>query len=235
MHRADEPALTNRMRQERDRLLEEYKPFILRTASFVLKKYVSQSDDAWSVALIAFWEAADRYDRTKGDFQVYARMVIKRRLIDHQRKQRKFAAEIDVAPETFTGDTEPDDAFPQTRVKLHPAETPLEEEALREELAEASHLFSAYGFDFMDLVECSPKSGKTKAACAQAAAFLLQTPDLIRKMRQTRRLPIQAVASGARVSLKLIHRHRRYIIASVEILDGDYPGLATYLESIKKR
>ena len=234
MPRLANQATTNSTKEEKDRLMEEHKPFILRTASFVLKRYVTESDDAWSVALIAFWEAADHYDLGKGEFEAYARLVIKRRLIDFQRKQKRFLPEINVSPEVFSGETDQDDPYAPAPFLLIRNRTVLEEDSLRDELADAAGMLAHYRFGFLDLVDCSPKSEKTKKACAEAAAFMLEMPELMNKMRRTRRLPVQAVAAGIHISFKVINRHRRYIIAVTEILDGDYPGLKTYLESVRK-
>ena len=105
---------------------------------------------------------------------------------------------------------------------------------LQEEIAEVSGLLAAYGFSFWDLADCSPKAGKTRAACAAAIRHMLLNPGLIQKMQSTHRLPIYALAAGSRVSLKVLARHRRYIIAACEILTGDYPGLSRYLKAIGK-
>ncbi|HRX09555.1 MAG TPA: sigma factor, partial [Candidatus Limiplasma sp.] len=59
-------------------MLEAYGPFILTTASRALRRYITKSDDAWSVALIAFWEAVDHYREEQGGFEAYARLVIRR-------------------------------------------------------------------------------------------------------------------------------------------------------------
>jgi RNA polymerase sigma factor len=218
---------------DHDCLMREYKPFILRTASFVLKRYVSDSDDAWSIALIAFWEAVEHHDPKKGDFQKYAQMVIKRRLIDYQRRQNRYRRELDVTPEAFTGETD-QESDPLSRVLAFKSRASLQEESLKDELDDASKIFDAYGFAFIDLVDCSPKSEKTRSACAQAVACMLRFPELILKMRHMRRLPITAISIRAHLPLKLLNRHRRYIIAVVEILGGDYPGLTAYLDFVRK-
>ena len=220
--------------QEKERLLHEYKPFILRTASVMLKQYVSESDDAWSIALIAFSEALDKYDPGKGNFEAYARLVIRRRLVDDLRRLRKYQSEIDMAPEAFSGSADPEEGpmNPVDRVVARNATQWAPD--LQEEIAEVSDLLAAYGFSFWDLADCSPKAGKTRAACAAAIRHMFMNPGLIQKMQSTRRLPIYALAAGSRVSLKVLARHRRYIIAACEILTGDYPGLSRYLKAIGK-
>ena len=230
---ADSKAADSISLNDHDGLMREYKPFILRTASFVLKRYVTDSDDAWSIALIAFWEAAEHYDAGKGDFRKYAQMVIKRRLIDYQRRQNRFRQELDVSPEAFTGEAD-EESDPLSRVLAFKSSASMREESLKDELDDISGIFDAYGFQFMDLADCSPKSEKTRSACAKAADCMLRFPELMEKMRHTRRLPIAAISIRAHLPLKLLNRHRRYIVAVVEILCGDYPGLAAYLDFVRR-
>lgn len=211
---------------DRERMLEEYRSFILKTASGVLHRYVTQSDDAWSIALIAFWEAAGNYREEKGGFQSYAQLVIRRRLIDDLRRQSRYACEIDVAPEIFSGDPE-ENSSPSPILKAQRASP--QEERIQEEIGDVSQRLREYGFSFDDLVEQSPKAYKTKQACAAVSAYLLKSPLLIGQMRRCHHLPVKALALGAGVPAKCIDRHRNYIIAVVEILDGDYPELGAYL------
>jgi len=95
-------------------------------------------------------------------------------------------------------------------------------------------LLSRYGFSFFDLTDCSPKAGKTKTACAQAVAYLLQDENLIRKMQETCMLPIKEILQHTKISRKILERYRKYIIAATEILNGEYPLLAEYMNYIRK-
>ena len=216
--------------RDRERMLETYGPFILKTASGVLHRYIKKTDDAWSIALIAFWEAVDGYREDKGGFEAYAGLVIRRRLIDHQRRETRHAREISVAPAAFTGNTDGD----TTRLPLQ-NQVNWQEARIREEIQEISRRLKHYGFSFNSLPDCSPKSEKTRRACCAASAFLLDNPALLSRMRRSRRLPVKHLALGAHVSKKLIERHRDYIIAVVEILDGGYPELSAYLTVVRKR
>lgn len=91
-----------------------------------------------------------------------------------------------------------------------------------------------YGFSFFDLASCSPKAGKTKKACALAIGALLSDEGLLSSMRITRTLPSKGILERVKISPKILERHRRYIIAAAEILDGDYPILQSYLTTIRK-
>ena len=56
--------------------------FIIKTATRITKRFVSKSDDEWSIALSAYLEAIEKYDIEKGSFVPFAEMIIRSRLID---------------------------------------------------------------------------------------------------------------------------------------------------------
>ncbi|MEG2959684.1 MAG: hypothetical protein RR828_08110, partial [Oscillospiraceae bacterium] len=68
-------AMGNPMLQEE--LLREYKPFILKCASDCCKRYVTDSDDEWSIALGAFHEALQKYSPKDGAFLAFGKLVIR--------------------------------------------------------------------------------------------------------------------------------------------------------------
>ena len=105
---------------------------------------------------------------------------------------------------------------------------------MQDEIAAVQNLLSGYNFSFFDLTECSPKAEKTKIACAKAVAVLLQNPTLFKKMQTTRTLPVKDISSGKDISVKILERHRKYIIAAAEIMQGDYPLLKEYMSYIRK-
>ena len=62
-------------------LLERHKAFIIRIVSRMTGRYVYvEHDDEFSIALAAFAEAVERYEREKGDFLSFAKLVIQSRL-----------------------------------------------------------------------------------------------------------------------------------------------------------
>lgn len=103
-----------------------------------------------------------------------------------------------------------------------------------EEIEAANGLFRAYGFSFYDLGKCSPRAEKTRKGCAAAVAALLHTTVLFAELRHTHTLPIKALAERSGASRKLIGRHRNYIVAAALLLDGEYPVLSEYLQTIRR-
>ena len=84
--------------RRREELIRSQEQTILRTASAACRRFVSRSDDEFSVALCAFSRAVDVYDESKGDFLPFAQMLIKRDLIDFFRSQKNAQREVSVAP-----------------------------------------------------------------------------------------------------------------------------------------
>jgi RNA polymerase sigma factor (sigma-70 family) len=70
--------------------VEEYKPFIAACAEKVAGRYLTYgSDDELSIAMIAFTEAIRTFDQSRGNFFSFSRNVIKRRLIDYYRREKR--------------------------------------------------------------------------------------------------------------------------------------------------
>ena len=222
-------------------LVTKYRPWILRTASEVTHRYITDSDDEWSAALQAFVEALQNYEEEKGPFKVFAALVIRRRVLDYLRSERRHNAEIAVTPAAFGGDLREEEAAGvNLQVHHEVSERSMEAAAsdlsgrTREEIAAAQEVLQRYGFSFFDLADCSPKAEKTRKGCALAVRALLDGNPLLEQMRKTRMLPMKELSASSGVSRKILDRHRRYIIAAAELLSGDYPILSAYLDFIRK-
>ena len=222
-------------------LAAENKAWMLKCASDVTKRYITDSDDEWSVALMAFSEAVQSYDESKGSFKAFASVVIKRRILDYLRSESKYSDETSVIPGAFDGELEDDEASGiNLAVQESMAESAMQggrEErsaAARAEIEEMQEILNSYGFSFFDLADCSPKAEKTKQSCGRAVRTLLGTAALMALMRLKKLLPIKELSEASGVVKKILERHRKYIIAAAEILDGDFPILASYMDYIRK-
>lgn len=223
-----------RNEQRREELIRSQEQTILRTASAACRRFVSRSDDEWSVALGAFSKAVDVYTAEKGDFLPFAQMLIKRELIDYYRSQKNVLREVTVAPHVLEGSGEPEEDTEGVYLAVVKSSRAASDNSLREEILAANELLSAYGFRFFDLTECSPQQDKTRKECAVAIRFMLTDSALFAALEKTHKLPIKALAVASGVSRKTLDRYRKYIIMAVLILDGDYPQLAEYLKFVKE-
>ena len=226
--------------KEDERAFEELvgarKAWILSRASEAAGRFVTDSDDEWSAALLAFSEAVKGYDPDKGGFDAFASLVIKRRVTDELRRSgRTF--ETPVSPEAFGGeaaDFETGGAEAQAARSANLLASDDTAARAREEIAAMQDILREYGFSFFDVAESSPKSQKTKQSCRTAVRALIASVVLMAKMRFKKMLPIKELYEVSGVVKKILERHRRYIIASAEILDGDFPILASYLDYIRR-
>ena len=218
-------------------LIEANRAFILRCASETVHRYVTDSDDEWSIALTAFAEAVRDYEGERGSFRGFAALVIKRRVLDYLRAQSRND-ELSVTPDAFEGALDEDEAGGvELRVQQRMAEEASGDDVgarAREEIAAMQEILRAYGFSFFDLAEASPKTDKTKRSCGTAIRTLIASAVLLAKMRLAHLLPIRELSLASGVVRKILERHRRYIIAGAEILDGDFPILAGYLTYVKE-
>lgn len=185
--------------------------FIIKAASRTSKHYITKSDDEWSIALSAFVEAVEKYDLEKGSFMAFAELLIRRRLIDWFRINGRNNEVIHVEDI----ENEPDTSKETEEIKL-------EILALEEDLR-------LYGISFMDLADASPKAQKTRDACRKAINWIIENPLIINQMKESKQLPIKIIENNSAVPRKILERHRKYIIAVVEILTGDYPWLNEYV------
>ena len=72
-----------------DDMIREYMPFIRsETAKFLNRPPVDSNDDELSIAMIAFHEAIQGYERQRGSFLAFAAQLIRNRLIDYYRKEK---------------------------------------------------------------------------------------------------------------------------------------------------
>ncbi len=225
----------------RNRFLQENTKFILTRAYTAIGHYVTESDDEWSIALLAFNDSIDKFEPDKGEFDGFASLVIRRRLYDYLRSEKRFSQEIALEPYAMDADDmrESDDVV--NSVALEVQQKTVEQSVggqdsgnIKDEIEAVGEILGKYGFSFMDLAEASPKAQKTKDGCARVVAAILGSADIAGKMRAQKALPIRDILSEVNVPRKLLERHRRYIIAAVEILDGDFPMLQEYMDSIRK-
>lgn len=218
--------------------IAENRRFILSCASRTARRFVTESDDEWSAALVGFGEAVRDYDGSRGPFRTFAALVIRRSVLDYLETESRHQPEISVEPYSMDGETE-DVGEPepiQLEIARRTAETAAQNEAesAADEIAAVQDILGCYGFSFFELADCSPKAEKTKLGCARAVNAIVSTPGLMDRMRDTKNLPAKEIRQLTAVPLKLLDRHRKYIIAAAEILYGEYPKLAEYLAYVRK-
>ncbi|NLL19478.1 MAG: RNA polymerase sigma-I factor [Clostridia bacterium] len=204
--------------EAREKLIQVSKKQIARLASGVAGRPLAwENDDELSIGLIAFNEAIDTFDPTKGkSFWGYAGLVIRHRLMDYFRKEVNWQKKV-----PFTGEDE--SINPEVLQK----EAELAWEAMRREeeardRAETVVAFEQrllqYGISLKELTKNSPKHRDTRETLIKAAVALTRQQELLKRLLVTKQLPIKELMVLTGQSRKVLERGRRYLIALVLIL-----------------
>lgn len=228
-------------RGAREAILRRYAPFALKAASRVTGGYVELGrDDEASVALLAFNEAIDSYDPERGaSFLGFVREVIRRRLIDHLRKNRSRQREVPLSVlngddgERGAGGGHGDGSGLQAAgiAAAEWAHRDREEAYERqEEVFRYREILAVYGISLADLVRLSPRHEDARRRAIGAARLMARRPELIDYLRRRGELPLAELATQTGLSRKTLERQRKYIIAVAIILVEDLPHLGEYLK-----
>jgi len=215
----------------RNEFITAYQPFIVKAASRFCKRYIDPSrDDEFSVALNAFNEAIDGFSASAGrSFLGFAETVIRRRLIDHVRKEQRFSQQVPYS--AFDHEDEEDNIV--NPVETHQAMEQFKKDQLaderRTEILELNEQLREFGISFVDLVEASPKHADSRETLFSISRILSKDEVLMHMVRTKKMLPIKELMERVHVSRKTLERNRKYIIAVALIHGGAFPHLQQYV------
>lgn len=213
-------------------LIDSYKPFIAKTVSSVCKRYIHESDDEFSIGLIAFNEAIQKYSQEKGSSLIsFSEVLIKRRVIDYIRKQSKYQ---NLSYDGGANSDEDEAGGPsiEDELSIEDFRKKTDEELRRDEIIEFTQILQQFDLSFNDLIEQSPKHADARKNAMAVAKILAGNEELKTILLEKRRLPIKQLESYVSLSRKTIERNRKYIIAISLILVGDYVYLKDYIKGV---
>jgi len=213
---------------EINKLVEEYKPFIASCVEKVTGRFVRYGeDDELSIALLAFVEAIKAFDISKGNFLVFAQNVIRRRLIDYFRKENKHNKIVSIYTyDNYDEEKEQDLSISESLDKYTQDNI---SEYRRLELQELKKELALWDISFLELTNTSPKSEKTRKAYNDIIQYIMGNPDILDHVKKKKLLPIAEIEKNTKIPRKTIERSRKYILAVIVILTGDYQYVKDYL------
>lgn len=215
--------------QELNELIEEYKPFIASTLQKKTGKYLRYGyDDELTIGMMAFKEAIESYDKSKGRFLNFAKHVITLRGIDYYRKNEKLK---DTVYLQGIYDIENEDM--RVVIKNRAMEEYQHKnvnEMRKLEILEYKRELKEWGIEFLELVQTSPKQQKLKKTYKDIAQFIVQNQDMLNKLISIKRLPLKEIENSILIHRKKLERGRIYIIALVIAAIGDYELIREYIE-----
>lgn len=210
--------------QATEEFIEKHIPFIISCISKFTGRYVSiENDDEYSIGMIAFVEAIEKYREEKGDFYAFSRLVIESRLKNFFEKENKNSKNksiedykergIDVLETLEKYDDE--DTNREFTIK--------EINKLKEEIEE-------FGFGFEELVNEAPKHKDTRNKAIDISEKSSKEKDITDFMFMKKRLPIKKMSDKFEVSEKVIRKSKLFIITVIIILFRGYRNLKLWIK-----
>ncbi|WP_245827536.1 sigma factor [Paenisporosarcina indica] len=159
-------------------LLSSYAPFMKKTASFVCKRYITEQDDEFSIAMFAFNEAIEHFEKDKNaSFLTFAHLLIRRKLIDYMRKESK-------RKEISLGQMMPENGDQQDAFSILESSHSFEQFTAKQQAEERKHQITAYeallkpyGLNFEELVKVSPSHEDSRQTAIQIAQIIAETEE----------------------------------------------------------
>ena len=204
-----------------DKLIQDYMAFIVKTVSSITGRYVSvENDDELSIALIAFKEAIDKYEESRGSFSSFAKLVISSRVKNYLIKENR------------NNKVESIEALKDKGIDISEvAETVVEEsDELSNEIGKLKNEIEAFGFTFEYLVDEAPKHEDTRRNAIELSEKVSKEKPLTSFMYEKRRLPIKQISVKFSVTEKVIKRSKKFIISVVIIIDKNFRNLRLWIK-----
>jgi RNA polymerase sigma factor len=214
-------------------LIHSYKPFVAKTVSSVCKRYIHESDDEFSIGLIAFNEAIQKFTPEKGNSLIsFSEVLIKRRVIDYIRMQSTKYKTISMDTITQDGQDNHEHHYIDMELSIDEFKQKKDEELRKEEILQFSEKIHQYDLSLKDLIHYSPKHADARKNAIMVAKILTENESLKNSLIKNKRLPMKQLESYVPLSRKTLERNRKYIIAISLILIGDYVYLKDYLKGV---
>lgn len=211
-----------------DALIRSYLPFIRAEGSRTLGRILTEQDDAYSIALMAFHEAIEGYTTSRGAFLRYAALLIKSRITDFHRKEMRHYGQLSLSA---TGE----DGVPLSErliSKQDEIHDSVSLAATKQEIAELSCTLSAFGISLTEIAENAPKQERTKRACAKAVRYAVAHPELLEELVRKKRMPLAALCKGANVDRKTMERHRTYLLSMLLIQTNGFESIRHHIRQV---
>ncbi|WML43480.1 RNA polymerase sigma factor SigI [Neobacillus sp. PS3-40] len=213
-------------------VINSYKPFIAKSVSAVCKRYIYETDDEFSIGLISFNEAIEKYSPERGSSLLsFADVLIKRRVIDYIRKHSKNQ-HISYDLSSDSQEEESSGTIIVNELSMDDYKKKSDEQQRKDEIIRFQQMLKIYDLSFSDLVENSPKHADARKSAITIAKILSEDEELRSLLIEKKRLPIKQLEQMVEVSRKTIERNRKYIIAIALILSGDYIYMKDYIKGV---
>jgi RNA polymerase sigma factor len=213
----------------KEEFIKDNVPYIIRTISNILGIVVDdRNSEEFSIGLAAFNEAIDRYDSEKnGNFYTYSFMVIKSRLFDFIRRNKKHS---NVLPFSYIEQS----TRVEERLLTCDSSGQFEKIEVRQELTSFEKNLKEFGISLEDLVLSSPKHRDSRLLSIKIARIIADNDDIFKKLAEKKYIPMKEILKLIKVNHKTIQRNRKFIIAVSLILRSNLYDLKEYVQGFER-
>jgi len=205
-----------------DNIYDILMPFCLRVSSKTCGRYIGNEEEEASIARMAVLEALEKFNPAKGTFLVFLGKVIRNRIIDYKRKEKRKS----IIPFSFlvrsgtilTDDV--DDSF---------FENIIDDMARKQEIDKLKKLLQEFNISFEELVQVSPRQARTRENAQKIALLIAKNEDLRRYLMERKLLPMKDLEDKWKVDRKVADRYRKFIITAALIHSHEFFYLKSYV------
>ena len=210
--------------ENRSDFIETNRGFIYSITSKICKRHlIWENDEELSISLMAFNVACDKYDKTKGNFYGFSKIIIKNALIDFFRKNK-------TCPNLIFDNSKDIVDYIDWKNSINNFETQIENEFRADEIELFSEELLKYKINFDSLINISPNHNDTRNNLLNIAFLCSREESIINHLKSKRRLPTKEIIILTASNIKLIEKWRKYIISLILILNNpQYVYLKSYL------
>jgi len=202
-------------------IFRDLMPFCLRVCARTCNQYISSEDDEASVAGVAIWEAFRTFDPERGRILMYIAQVVKNRVIDYKRQQKKTK----IFPFSSLQWSEKN---VDIELSENTVENILEELARQQEVEKLSALLEDYGVTFKDLAASGPKQKRSRENAKKAAWIIAGKPEFSSYLLKKKMLPVTQLVDLYDFNRKAIEKYRKFIVTNALIIIYDLSCLKPY-------
>ncbi|AXY25268.1 RNA polymerase subunit sigma [Suicoccus acidiformans] len=203
--------------QDINQLIEEHYGFIIQVVSETTNRYVNvKSDDTFSIALLAFEEAVEKYEEDKGAFLAFVRLVIRSRVIDYLRKEQRNQHQ------SLESMSEDGVQFEDSRQKS--------DTNLKFEIEDWKQDIASFNISLEQLVDESPKHQDSRERAIRISERSSKHPPITKPLFEKKRLPIKLTATYNNVTEKVIKGNKIFIISVIVIFKKGYSSLVDWIK-----
>jgi RNA polymerase sigma factor len=205
----------NKREDERNTIIDQYVPFIIKSTSDVLNRYIEvENDEEFMVALEAFDEAINRYKKDKGSFLTFSKIVIRSRIMDYLKGKK-----LDIDEEKDVNEKENHESVE-------------EQVSLNFEINRFRKILKEYDLTFDILTENNPTHKKTRCRCFSIARKVSEDKAMINWIKEKKRLPVTRLSRELNASKRMIKYSKEYILSLVLVYINDLDELKEYINYI---